>query len=72
MQHHASYVHVVLLQLQNLHDCDDYDENDGHDDETHLRGHHTKFQIESSIEVRKKIRNALVANICILSIYKYL
>ena len=36
MQHHASYVHVVLLQLQNLHDCDDYDENDGHDDETHL------------------------------------
>ena len=54
MQHHASYVHVVLLQLQNLHDCDDYDENDGHDDETHLRGHHTMFQIESSIEVRKK------------------
>ena len=70
MQHHASYVHVVLLQLQNLHD--DYDENDGHDDETHLRGHpYTMFQIESSIEVRKKIRNALVANICILSIYKY-
>ena len=54
MQHHASYVHVVLLQLQNLHDCDDYDENDGHDDETHLRGHHTRFQIDSSIEVRKR------------------
>ena len=71
MQHHASYVHVVLLQLQNLHDGD-YDENDGHDDETHLRVHHTLFQIESSIEVRKKIRNALVANICILSKYKYL
>ena len=68
-----SYVHVVhVVQLQILHDCDDYDENDGHDDETHLRGHHTMFQIDSSIEVRKKIRNALVANICILSIYKYL
>ena len=71
MQHHVNYVHDVLLQLQNLHG-DDYDENDGHDDETHLRVHHTLFQIESSIEVRKKIRNALVANICILSIYKYL
>ena len=35
MQHHVNYVHDVLLQLQNLHG-DDYDENDGHDDETHL------------------------------------
>ena len=35
LQHYVSYVHGVLLQLQILHD-DEYDENDGHDDETHL------------------------------------
>ena len=60
-----SYVHVVLLQLQILQHDDEYDENDGHDDETHL------FIVVPVVSIRwEKKKNADVAQLKFYSVYR--